>query len=83
MNSMNTAEQPHRTGALSRGRRGDVCLSTAHLSADAVTHVADREATATVYVANGAIDASGAEQWMTSTPKFGPFYHFQRWRFAP
>lgn len=83
MNSICTAVQPHRIGALSRGRTGHVCLSTARLNADAVTHVADRAANVTEYVANAAIDASGAEQWMTSTPKFDPNYHFQRWRFAP
>jgi hypothetical protein len=50
-----------------------VCLSSRLGSTSATPSVAQRAAVA--------VDASKAELWMNTT-KFGPYYHFQRWRFA-
>jgi hypothetical protein len=73
-NAAAAAVPPHQTGAFSMDYTGDLRLSVAPGSTDRVTE--------TEHACRMAIDASGAEQWMNTT-KFGPSYHFQRWKFAP
>ena len=74
VNTISLAVRPHRIGALSRGRTGHLCPSATHAGAYGATAAASHM----ILAAN---DAFRTEQWV-NTPKFGPSYHFQRWRFS-